>query len=179
MSSCVAAPCQAQWRASNSRMSSASVTTTLIFIQRWQGVLAAAELELDSSMPANWAGFNTETSICNFPIGNDPESAARRRDAQEQRRSNANGLEEPIPEADIVAHEKNSVVGLTFIGLCALIDPTAQQSRSCLGVILPAKVVMVTGDHPTAQAIAKEVISSGRRSCDGSRSRGDQHAKVR
>lgn len=125
-------------------------------------VLAAAELELGNDMPATWGGFNTETSVCNFPLGNSDDFVAAR--AAEMRKNNdeakANGMEPPIAEADIKAFETNSSRGLTFIGLCALIDPHRPAVPGAVKKCHTAgiKVVMVTGDHPaTAQAIAKEV----------------------
>eukprot|EP00639_Heterosigma_akashiwo_P015433 CAMPEP_0206397180 /NCGR_PEP_ID=MMETSP0294-20121207/23281_1 /ASSEMBLY_ACC=CAM_ASM_000327 /TAXON_ID=39354 /ORGANISM="Heterosigma akashiwo, Strain CCMP2393" /LENGTH=1388 /DNA_ID=CAMNT_0053852161 /DNA_START=101 /DNA_END=4267 /DNA_ORIENTATION=- len=109
-------------------------------------VLGFAELELDvNQYPCDYKfndGQDEDKSTPNFPLGEFALEADRAQNPPKM----------PIHE--------NSVPGLVFLGLMALIDPPRPAVPGAVEKCKTAgiKVIMVTGDHPvTAQAIAAKV----------------------
>mmetsp|Transcript_28910 Transcript_28910/g.42825 ORF Transcript_28910/g.42825 Transcript_28910/m.42825 type:complete len:1061 (-) Transcript_28910:386-3568(-) len=109
-------------------------------------VLGFAELELDvNQYPCDYKfndGQDEDKSTPNFPLGEFALEADRAQNPPKM----------PIHE--------NSVPGLVFLGLMALIDPPRPAVPGAVEKCKTAgiKVIMVTGDHPvTAQAIAQKV----------------------
>ncbi|WP_291296161.1 HAD-IC family P-type ATPase [Elioraea sp.] len=79
--------------------------------------------------------------------------------------------ERSLPHRTAVLEAEDAASGLTFLGLCGLIDPPRQEAAEAVAAMRAAGITvkMITGDHPgTATAIARAVgIAEAPRAIEG------------